>query len=701
MVLRKEGVVTAQEESAVAFGVWLARQLKRRGMTQAELAGELGITRAGVSAWITGRAEPREEKKRAIAAVLGTDEATIHTLRADVPSARPVTWYHRRGYHDGGREFGNAATFAFASDVSVLAREATQNSLDERFDQTRPVRVRYVLHELSGTALQDFLEALRWKELLPHYEAAAAQEQRTGRAVSEGLRRLREAEPLVLLRVEDYNSFGLTGPEYDDGRFSAVVRRQLDSRKSTVDAGGSYGLGKATLWATSRLGLVLMNSTLAQQHEGRTEGRFIGRLDLPWRSVDGVAYAGPAWLGEADTEAGHEGVSRSCWADDRTLERLHLSRTDADPGTSFLIVGAHDASGDAETLEEMHEKLVRSLADNFWAAMTHAEGMPPLLSASVTTLRNGREVLPEEHVDPGRHQAARSRALRAWLEGRTVDHLTQLDQVALARVPLTVPPVRSGENANSVRHEAVLLVTPADGDDDEPNRIACLRGSRMVVEKRRVTGLPMGTSPFQAVLLAGLATGADDEAARSAEEFLRSSEPPEHDKWTKTEELTTRYVRGARTRLDEFRREMNARVQGLLGRREEKHSRTASALQELLEPDIGSAGRRPDRHPVVKHVEGELRSDGAFSVRVEVKLPPTSDGWLMSPVAKFDVRSGPKPSVDWAEIVPEDNCRWEGDRLRFAPGARRASFSGVTDVASHPVAGRMARLVVDLQKARG
>lgn len=688
------------DERGEGFGVWLARQLRRQDMTQAELAAALGITRAGVSAWITGRAEPREDKKRAIAEILGTDEATVHLRTADAPAARPITWYHRPAHADGGREFGNAAAFAFDADLAVLAREATQNSLDERHDDAHPVRVRYVLHELSGEHLRSFLGALQWEELLPHYEVAAAQKQKVGRVVAEGLRDLRETDTLLLLRIDDYNASGLTGSDYGDGRFAAVVRRQLDSHKTSGHAGGSYGLGKATLWATSRLGLVLINSTLSTPHEGRRERRVIGRLDLPWREVDGQAYAGPAWLGEEDTDPEFKGVSRSWWADERTTEQLHLSRVGSDPGTSFLVIGAHDAAGDAETVQEMHDKLVRSLAENFWAAMTHGDATAPIMEASVTTLRNGQVLIKEERVDPHAHEPARCRALKAYLDGRTVDHLTELDQVALAHVPLAVPPLR-GTKGRGLEHRAVLLVTPADDADTRPNQLVCMRGNRMTVSVRRVPDLPMGTNPFQAVLLAGLATGARTEDADAAEAFLRASEPPEHDDWNRTEELAARYARGALSRIRDFRRDMNTVVRHLVGRREERAGGGPAVLRELLRLDGGAtAGRRMDSYPTVRNVDGELDSSGAWRVRVEVKLPPRDDAWLMMPVAKFDVRSGNRPSVRWAELVAGENCHVENGRLRFAERVTTASFSGVTDVASHPVPAGMARLVIDLQKAR-
>ena len=378
-------------ETGEEFGPWLARQLKLAGKTQAELAEELKLTRAAVSAWITGRSTPRPTVMSDIAKALGTDLGTVHTRTTDTQAGLPVTWYHRPGYPDGGRDLGNAAAFAFDADVQVLARETCQNSLDERQTQNgRPVRVRYTLHELTGEALEAFREAILWNDLFPHYSAVSeiAGNQKVGRVVDAGVRDMYEKGRLVLLRVDDYNASGLIGDDYADGKFAAVVRRQLESLKSGHGAGGSYGLGKATLWATSALGLVLINSTLSEPHEGRTERRVIGRLELPWREVDGEPYAGPAWFGRPDPDSPGAMVARSWWADEETVARLHLTRDSDEPGTSFLIVGAHDVAslednssdaeeenldedgGDTRDIRKMHRRLVTALGRDFWAAMT-------------------------------------------------------------------------------------------------------------------------------------------------------------------------------------------------------------------------------------------------------------------------------------------------------------------------------------------
>src|SRR3569833_1405184 len=506
--------MTQDGGDAEALGVWLGRQLRRKGMSQSELASELDVTRAAVSAWITGRAAPRPDKIQAIEEILGLAAGSSSSREYAPDSTGWISWHYRLAHADGGRELGNVAAFVFNFDLNVLAREATQNSLDECHDRTRPVRVRHVLHEITGERLRRFQEAVRWDDLLPHFEAAADTQQKVGRILANGLRELRDESSLALLRIDDYNAPGLTGPEYEDGRFAAVVRRQLDSHKSGA-SGGSYGLGKATLWGTSKFGLVIMNSTLSEPHEDRRDRRLIGRLDLPWREVEDAQYAGPAWLGESDPQ--RVGAARSWWAGERTVEELYLSRANSDPGTSFLIVGAYDPSGEATDLETMHEALVRGLANNFWASMVGGREDAPLLEASVEALRDGQVVVAEERADPHRYEPARSRAVRAFLDGGTVTGFTTADDVVSAPVSLTVPPRKNDGRHEPIAHKAILLLTPTPEDDERPNRLVCMRGSRMTVIDRPVSDVPLGAMRFQAVLLAGTATRSSEQSADPAE----------------------------------------------------------------------------------------------------------------------------------------------------------------------------------------
>ncbi|MEU4996656.1 sigma-70 family RNA polymerase sigma factor [Streptomyces sp. NPDC021622] len=713
-----EGTVASQERE---FGRWLAERMQGNGTDENELAHRLGVTRALVEAWLGDRSVPHPDLLARVQDVLGAEEGTQQETELGLDqqdeSAAAVVWYHRPGHDDGGREFGNAAAFAFEADLEVLAREATQNSLDERDRRNdRPVKVCYTLHELTGYALARFRTAIRWHDLHPHYEAAAAQDQKVGRVISAGLREMLERDRLVLLRVDDYNANGLTGDDYEDGRFAAVVRRQLESRKSDAAAGGSYGLGKATLWATSRLGLVLMNSTLSEPHHGHSRRRLIGRLDLPWREVDGRRFAGPAWLGRPDTEAANGEVVRSWWADEETVENLHLTREGDDPGTSFLIVGAHDVASlvgtgqdqegdvgdDEDSLERMHQRLVQALGRNFWAAMTAGTDRRPLLEASVRTLRNGVECIAQERVEPHVHQPARSRALRAFLSGTTVERLTEPGQVALTTVPLKVPE-RDGLAGTAGEHRAVLLVTDATDDDGPINRVTQMRGNRMTVKTSWVPGLPVGTNPFQAVLLAGRAAGADAPFAAEAEDFLRFSEPPEHNKWAQTEELRMRYSPSAYRRIQALTSETNRAVHELVAvPKAKKASGTSKVSKRLkLSGKPTSKVRGTATPPKLDDLQAVIDPSGAWQITAEVKVTPGEEPWRMSPVAKLEVRSGTRPVVKWAELAAVSNCELSDGVLHFAPGTRRAVFRGVTDVATHPVRAALTGLVVELHESKG
>ncbi|MER5900267.1 helix-turn-helix transcriptional regulator [Streptomyces mirabilis] len=713
-------------EAGEEFGPWLARQLAISNMSQTELARELKMTRAAVSAWVTRRSVPRPSVMAQIAEALGTDLGTVHTRTADTQAGLPVTWYHRPGYRDGGRDGGNAAAFAFDADVQVLARETCQNSLDERLVHNgRPVRVRYTIHELTGGKLEDFRAALLWDELQPHYSAVSesSADQKVGRVVDAGVRDMFEKGRLILLRVDDYNASGLTGDDYDDGKFAAVVRRQLESLKSGSGAGGSYGLGKATLWATSALGLVLINSTLSVPHEGRTERRVIGRLELPWRSIGGTAYAGPAWLGRPDPETPNAEVVRSWWADEETVERLHLTRGSDEPGTSFLIVGAHDVASldqgkdpstddededgseldGARDIRTMHKRLVEALSRDFWAAMTGGGPRLPLLETSVRTLRNGEVVVEEEQVDPLVGQPSRTRALRAFYEGTTVDRLTESGQVALRTVPLKLP-LSGGRRGTLGAHQGVLLVTEAEDKDGSPNQVHSLRGNRMTIKKSTVTGLPLGVTSFQAVLLVGHAAGDSAPFAGEAEEFLRAAEPPEHDRWGQTEELTLRWSHSAHHRISRLATEVNAAVRELVVRPKRPGSHESAKLRKKLTvPRKAAAPKRAAGSglPELSELDATIGENREWRITAEVKLPRVDELPAMTPMVLLDVRSGGRPRLDWAELVAVEGCQVQDGVLHFTPGARRAVFSGATDPTSHPVRTELTRLVLELRAGSG
>jgi RNA polymerase primary sigma factor len=278
--------------------------------------------------------------------------------------------------------------------------------------------------------------------------------------------------------------------------------------------------------------------------------------------------------------------------------------------------------------------------------------------------------------------------------------LTTFEDVVRVPVQLTVPPFKENGRGRAVGHQALLLVTPADEDDDRPNRLVCMRSSRMVVMERLVSDVPLGSSRFQAVLLAGRATGSDEMDADLAEEFLRAAEPPEHNDWKQTDDLTATYVRGAASRIREFRRAMVDQIRAVVRPPEARVDDTPTVLRDLLRLDPPPPPRSPG-YPTIKSATGAVGPDGAWRIRVEVRLPERDDPWLLAPVLRFATRSGLGTQAEWAELTAESNCEVTPERhLRFATESRTAVFAGVSSVDSHPVAAEMAMAEVDLVRVK-
>ncbi|MCC0098010.1 helix-turn-helix domain-containing protein [Streptomyces flavotricini] len=677
-----------------------------RGLSQKDLADTVGVTPAAVNGWVNGRATPRSEKMLAIADALGV--TGLDALHHRVPASAPdeLKWIFRAAPADGGREGGGVAGFAFSASLDVLAREATQNSIDERLPDGPPVHSAYTLHELSGLHLRDFLDAVGWATVEEHIVSAADPAQKVGRVLRDGLELLHREERLVLLRVDDYHANGLTGPEFGDGRFARVVRRTLDSGKAGGQ-GGSYGLGKAALWAASRFGLVLVNSTLSTPEEGRSEHRISGRLELPWHRHEGSEYAGPAWFGVPDAERSQ--TARSWWGDDKTAARLYLTREEDAPGTSLLIVGAYDGSGRAEGLEGMYERLVDSLSTNFWAAMVGGRRADAKVRCSVAAYRNGTSVLPRTYIDPHEVEPARARAVQAFLDGETVEEVTDRKQVLQTEVLLELRARKDGTPAvGEGSHRAVLLIASADDQEPDPDHLTLMRSSRMVVKSKRVGELPLGHRAFQAVLLAGNATLDGTPEAAAAEQMLRASEPPDHNDWVGTEDLTATYERGARQKILEFKQGAEQKVRELLRPQqgEEEEDAGPVVLTELLRlgaPKVAGP-RKIQAFPTVKSVEGDLDGTGAWDLIVTVRIPqqrkPT-DALVIQPVPRFWFGSGPGAAVSWKEIIPLDRCELTPlGNLVCDPHATQVRFRAITDVTSHPVVGAMSRVSVDIRRAQ-
>ena len=160
----------------------LAMDLK--GMTQAALAQHLGVSAASVSSWCSGTKRPTDvDRLERMSECLGVKPGFLQfgegrppeTGPDDLQSARmryeeDLAWYWRPAPRDRGRELGNAAAYAFEPDIPTLGRESAQNISDEKLDTAPSVHAQYVVIELTGEKLADFLCAIKFDSIRPHLE---------------------------------------------------------------------------------------------------------------------------------------------------------------------------------------------------------------------------------------------------------------------------------------------------------------------------------------------------------------------------------------------------------------------------------------------------------------------------------------------------------------------------------------------------
>ena len=658
----------------------------------------------------TGPKRPDIRKLEQIAAELGVSpsyllfgEGEAQLAPEEVAAERQayadaLDWRWRPAPRDHGREYGNAAGYAFQIDLGTLARESGQNILDERLPSEPTVEALYTVIELTGNRLKEFLARLRFEEIRPHLLAAQESNKKAASVIAARLDEVDQKGRIRLIRIEDRRANGLTGPEYEKDRYMAVIRNILDSYKSET-AAGSYGLGLSTLWASSAFGIVLTNSNLSVPQDGKTANRFHGRIELPWHNTDGNQFAGPGWFGEPDpAEAGE--VTRSYWGNRTLGEDLYLSRADGVSGTSFLIVGAYDASGEAEELDEFADLLSKGLADNFWPAMVDADDAPARFRVLVRVERNGSR-LSERLVDPAVYQPAGVDTYRKHLADDVVDSLDEVGDVVRVEVGLKIPRRVADPKHSQTEDEAILLVRQAEDTDETVGSVSHFRGSLMVIQSSKITGLPVGARPFHALVLAGEASGTQ-ETDRHGERFLRAAEPPAHNKWTGTPELTTSYVRGGITHIRRFMQEVNKAVRDIVRHPTKNLSDGPQSLKELLQ--IVSPKPAREKRPRVKSAKGQPGSDGSWRLdEVVVSLPARDDGkgWTFVPSLQFGTESGPAIPVKWRTVEPVTRCELVEGKLRTSSDARTAVFAGETDPASHPVGANRAKVIVDVRQHSG
>ena len=137
--------------------------------------------------------------------------------------------------------------------IRAMAREACQNSLDAKYDESKPLRVeieRYYIRTKDFPGIEELKEIL---VKCSHFWAGEKNEQ-TRRFIDKTISAIKQ-EKIYVLRISDYNTTGLTGA-YDarlDTPWKGLVQGKAFCVKQVNDAAGAFGIGKYAPFAVSQL----------------------------------------------------------------------------------------------------------------------------------------------------------------------------------------------------------------------------------------------------------------------------------------------------------------------------------------------------------------------------------------------------------------------------------------------------------------
>jgi RNA polymerase primary sigma factor len=216
----------------------------------------------------------------------------------------------------------------------------------------------------------------------------------------------------------------------------------------------------------------------------------------------------------------------------------------------------------------------------------------------------------------------------------------------------------------------------------------------MVVRYLDLRNLSLGGRPFHAVLLCGEAAG-DGPVDVAAETFLRTAEPPAHDRWTSTPDLKTQYAPGGKVAIERLINEAKDAIRELVRPASRDLSDGPRALKELFK--MGPPAPTAEQVRVVTP-RGHVDENGKWDVEATIRVRPDGRAWRMRPVLSFAAETGAGLPVEWERIEPVSSCTIDSDgRLIIAPGVREARFHGVSDPNSHPVPAVESTVTVDIR----
>lgn len=453
-------------------------------------------------------------------------------------------------------------------------------------------------------------------------------------------------EEQVVLEICDFGTTGLGGPTRAD-RIPVGTRRtdfinflrNIGTPRDTDHGGGTYGFGKASLYAVSQCRTILVDTLAADDGEG--ERRFIGCHVGSRHEVaeDGYRkqFTGRHWWGVADPS---DDIADPALAADASslANALGLPPRDAgQTGTSIMML---DFNPDDEDLEVVGHRIVEGLLHSFWPRMMR--DAPARMRFSCRVEVDGEELaIPDPEDFPPLHLFCRAMRKARKREGDGVERIFS-ERPAKDLGWLAIEKGLRSERRPLVAEDSLFRQTS--------RHIALMRPVQLVVKYLEGTALPDDRIEWAGVFMAS----EEDEVERA----FALSEPPAHDDWIPgnlERGHAKTFVNVALRKLEARAAEIGlpassastqegevpplARVSGMLGSALEGVS-GEGAGRPRREPGPGGPGR-PPRARASRPVFVRLEQDGGrkvaiFSTSVQQDAEGTGDALIATAAVALD-----------------------------------------------------------------
>jgi len=350
-----------------------------------------------------------------------------------------------------------------------LAREVIQNSLDAGLDNSDPVEVEFKLHRLKSRDIPGIKSLkrtlIKCRDYWEHIEKT--------RNFFDKAYEIADKKKIPVLEISDFNTTGLIGADKvntTNNWFNLIKGNGVSNKQ--VGAGGSFGIGKQAPFACSDLRTVLYctkDIKGTQAFQGVAE--LVTHLKENNKQTQGTGYYG--------IKDGNKPIL--------DLNNIASFYNRNITGTDIYILGFNDQN-------QWKKKMVRSIIENFFAAIYHGE-LTVKISDVYLTADNlsdmvEKYIAEEDNAD--------------YYSDKYFESLVSEDNHYFKE-----------DNFEGLGELELYLLSKKNF----PKRVAMVRGTGMKIFDKGHFRTPL---KFAGVFMA---------KGEDINEFLRKLEPPSHDKW--------------------------------------------------------------------------------------------------------------------------------------------------------------------------